>query len=94
MEEREREIRELRRRRSEQQDDEDEALRQAEERNRELEDEIENVRGLLEDNMDEIDRLKEKLKAKCVPDSALRSSTHVTPAPAPRGARFNQNMMH
>ncbi|KAF6764547.1 hypothetical protein DFP72DRAFT_1163472 [Ephemerocybe angulata] len=36
----------------------DDALREAEARNAELEDELDNVKGLLEDNMDEIDRLK------------------------------------
>ncbi|KAA1475865.1 hypothetical protein DENSPDRAFT_842743 [Dentipellis sp. KUC8613] len=57
LEEREREIRELRRRRAV--GPEDGALRDAEERNMELEEELENVRGLLQDNMDELDRLRD-----------------------------------
>ncbi|KAF6764540.1 microtubule associated-domain-containing protein [Ephemerocybe angulata] len=57
LEEKERELRDLRRRKAEREDGDD-ALREAEARNAELEDELDNVKGLLEDNMDEIDRLK------------------------------------
>ncbi|KAI0948832.1 hypothetical protein AcV7_009468 [Taiwanofungus camphoratus] len=57
LEEREHEIRELRRRRAVGPDDA--ALRQVEARNAELEEELENVRGLLEENMDEMERLRE-----------------------------------
>ncbi|KAH9994662.1 hypothetical protein BJV77DRAFT_994017 [Russula vinacea] len=39
--------------------EDDAALREAEERNIELEDELENVRHLLEENMDELERLKD-----------------------------------
>ncbi|KAJ7583262.1 hypothetical protein C8J56DRAFT_953479 [Mycena floridula] len=61
LEERDRELRELRRRRVSQGSD-DGALMQAEARNAELEDELENARGLLEDNMEEIERLKEMVE--------------------------------
>ncbi|KAI0052262.1 hypothetical protein FA95DRAFT_1533022 [Auriscalpium vulgare] len=57
LQERDREIRELRRRRAVGPDDA--ALRDAEERNSELEEELENVRRLLEENMDELERLKD-----------------------------------
>jgi chromosome segregation ATPase len=61
LEKREHEIRELRRRLTSEssQDDAQAALRDAEERNAELEDELENVRHLLEENMDELERLKD-----------------------------------
>jgi len=59
LEERERELRELRRRKSGFDDDDAAALREAEARNADLEDELENARGLLEENMDEIERLRE-----------------------------------
>lgn len=61
LEKREHEIRELRRRLTSEssQDDAQTALREAEERNAELEDELENVRHLLEENMDELERLKD-----------------------------------
>jgi chromosome segregation ATPase len=59
LEERERELRELRGRRRLGQGEYDAALGELEARNAELEDELENARGLLEDNMDEIERLKE-----------------------------------
>ncbi|KDR79017.1 hypothetical protein GALMADRAFT_64374 [Galerina marginata CBS 339.88] len=59
LEERERELRDLREHRRRTAGHEDEALREAELRNVELEDELENARGLLEDNMDELERLKE-----------------------------------
>ncbi|EGN96476.1 hypothetical protein SERLA73DRAFT_170829 [Serpula lacrymans var. lacrymans S7.3] len=57
LQERERELRELRRGHISEADDV--ALRDSEARNVELEEELENVRGLLEDNMEEIDRLRE-----------------------------------
>ncbi|KIJ63400.1 hypothetical protein HYDPIDRAFT_92649 [Hydnomerulius pinastri MD-312] len=57
LQERERELRELRRGRVSAADED--ALRQAELRNEELEEELENVRGLLEDNMEELERLRE-----------------------------------
>ncbi|CCM00141.1 uncharacterized protein FIBRA_02168 [Fibroporia radiculosa] len=57
LEERERELRELRRRRGMGPDDS--ALKEVEARNAELEEELENVRGLLEENADEMERLKE-----------------------------------
>jgi chromosome segregation ATPase len=61
LEKREHEFRELRRRLTSEssQDDSQAALREAEERNAELEDELENVRHLLEENMDELERLKD-----------------------------------
>jgi chromosome segregation ATPase len=61
LEKREHDIRELRRRLTSEsgQDDAQAALRDAEERNVELEDELENVRHLLEENMDELERLKD-----------------------------------
>ncbi|KAF8129354.1 hypothetical protein EV363DRAFT_1584743 [Boletus edulis] len=57
LQEREREIRELRRGRMSTADED--ALRRAELRNEELEEELDNVRGLLEDNVEEIERLRE-----------------------------------
>ncbi|CAL1703091.1 unnamed protein product [Somion occarium] len=57
LEEREREIRELRRRRAVGPDDA--ALREFETRNAQLEEELENARGLLEENMEEMERLRE-----------------------------------
>jgi len=59
LEKREHEIRELRRRLTSESGQDDAALREAEERNAELEDELENVRHLLEENMDELERLKD-----------------------------------
>lgn len=56
LDEREREIRELRRRRAVGPDDN--ALRECEARNAELEEQLESVRGLLEENMEEMDRLR------------------------------------
>ncbi|KAI6097111.1 hypothetical protein EDD16DRAFT_1697992 [Pisolithus croceorrhizus] len=55
--ERERELRELRKGRPSTADAD--ALHQAEVRNEELEEELENVRGLLEENMEELERLRE-----------------------------------
>ncbi|KAI6111402.1 hypothetical protein F5141DRAFT_1114485 [Pisolithus sp. B1] len=55
--ERERELRELRKGRLSTADAD--ALHQAEVRNEELEEELENVRGLLEENMEELERLRE-----------------------------------
>jgi len=57
LEERERELRELRRRKSGYEDDE--LLRETEARNAELEEELDNTKGLLQDNIDEIERLRE-----------------------------------
>lgn len=71
LEERERELHELRetvreqRRRQSGQFDQGhhiELLRDAEARNEELEEQLENARGLLEENMDEIERLKDTLE--------------------------------
>jgi chromosome segregation ATPase len=59
LEKREHETRELRRRLTSDSGEDDVALREAEERNAELEDELENVRHLLEENMDELERLKD-----------------------------------
>ncbi|KAI0260781.1 hypothetical protein BC834DRAFT_831290 [Gloeopeniophorella convolvens] len=59
LERRELEIRELRRRLAGDSDQGADALREAEERNAELEEELENVRHLLEENMDELERLKD-----------------------------------
>ncbi|KAJ3856076.1 hypothetical protein EV368DRAFT_33225 [Lentinula lateritia] len=63
LEERDREIRELRRRRVSI-DGGDAALREVEGRNTELEEELENVRGLLEDNVMEIERLQDLVERK------------------------------
>ncbi|KAH9842418.1 uncharacterized protein C8Q71DRAFT_719987 [Rhodofomes roseus] len=57
LEEREREIRELRRRRAV--GPNDGVLRELEARNAELEEELENVRGLLEENTEEMERLRD-----------------------------------
>lgn len=57
LEERDREIRELRRRRAVGPDDG--LMRDIEARNAELEEELENVRGLLEENAEELERLRE-----------------------------------
>ena len=57
LQEREREVRELRRRRAVGPDDG--ALRELEARNAELEEELENVRTLLEENTEELERLRE-----------------------------------
>lgn len=69
LDEREREIRELRRRRAVGADDD--ALREVEMRNSELEqrqvdleDELENMKAVMEENLDEIDRLKDELAQK------------------------------
>ncbi|KAI9464786.1 hypothetical protein F5148DRAFT_1209689 [Russula earlei] len=59
LEKREHEIRELRRRLTSDSGQDDDALREAEERNAELEEELESVRHLLEENMDELERLKD-----------------------------------
>jgi hypothetical protein len=56
LEEREIELRELRRRKSGYADDI--LLRETEARNAELEEELDNMKGLLQDNMDEIDHLR------------------------------------
>ncbi|KAH9483481.1 Spindle pole body protein pcp1 [Psilocybe cubensis] len=70
LEERERELQELRRKTS---GHDDSVLRELEARNAELEDELENTRGLLEENMDEIDRLKDVIERRG-DDSANESS--------------------
>ena len=70
LEERERELRELRRRKSGSAMDDD-ALREAEARNEELADELNNAHALLEENLDEIDRLKEIVER----ESSLSSSS-------------------
>ncbi|KAG6331744.1 hypothetical protein ID866_7347 [Astraeus odoratus] len=57
--EREREIRELRRGRVGAAGADADVLRQAEMRNEELEEELDNVRGLLEENMEELERLRD-----------------------------------
>jgi chromosome segregation ATPase len=59
LEKREHETRDLRRRLTSESGQDDVALREAEERNAELEEELENVRHLLEENMDELERLKD-----------------------------------
>jgi chromosome segregation ATPase len=59
LEKREHETRDLRRRLTSDSGQDDDALREAEERNAELEDELDNVRHLLEENMDELERLKD-----------------------------------
>ncbi len=58
---------ELRRRLSSESGDEAAALREAEERNAELEEELDNVRHLLEENMDELERLRDMVE--CGEDS-------------------------
>jgi chromosome segregation ATPase len=60
LEKREHENRELRRRLSSESGQDDAALREAEERNAELEEELENVRHLLEENMEELERIMEQ----------------------------------
>jgi chromosome segregation ATPase len=60
LEKREHETRELRRRLSSESGQDDAALREAEERNAELEEELENVRHLLEENMEELERIMEQ----------------------------------
>lgn len=57
LEEREMELRDLRRRRSSHADNA--LIRETEARNAELEEELENTKSLLQENMDEIDRLRE-----------------------------------
>ena len=69
LEEREHELRELRRRKSTS-SAMDDALREAEARNEELEDELHNVRALLEENLDEIDRLKENIERESLSSSS------------------------
>ena len=59
LEKREHEIRELRRRLTSEPGQDDAALHEAEDRNAELEDELLNVRQLLEENMEELERLKD-----------------------------------
>ncbi|KAI0295796.1 hypothetical protein BC826DRAFT_1104178 [Russula brevipes] len=59
LERRDHETRDLRRRLTSDSGQDDDALREAEERNAELEDELDSVRHLLEENMDELERLKD-----------------------------------
>lgn len=59
LEKREHETREMRRRLTSDSGQDDVALHEAEERNAELEDELVNVRQLLEENMEELERLKD-----------------------------------
>jgi chromosome segregation ATPase len=59
LEKRSHETRELRRHLTSESGQGDAALREAEQHNAELEEELENVRHLLEDNMDELERLKD-----------------------------------
>jgi chromosome segregation ATPase len=60
LEKREHETREVRRRLTSESGQDDAALREAEERNAELEEELENVRHLLEENMEELERIMEQ----------------------------------
>ncbi|OBZ75317.1 Anucleate primary sterigmata protein B [Grifola frondosa] len=62
LEERERELRELRRRRAVGPDDA--VMREVEARNAQLEEELENVRGLLEENTEEMERLRDLVEQK------------------------------
>ncbi|KIY48219.1 hypothetical protein FISHEDRAFT_43578 [Fistulina hepatica ATCC 64428] len=61
LEEREREVRELRRKLREGRGDED-AIREIEQRNEDLEQELTNTQGLLQDNIEEIERMQELLE--------------------------------
>ncbi|KAF8504365.1 hypothetical protein F5888DRAFT_1655142 [Russula emetica] len=80
LEKREHEIRELRRRPTSEsdQDDAQAALREAEERNAELEDELENVRQLLEENMDELERLKDIVEQREEDTSGSSGHRHIS----------------
>jgi len=71
LEEREHELNQLRRRKSGNSSMDNAALRDAEARNEELEEELHNARVLLEENMDEIDRLKDIVQH----ESSLSSSS-------------------
>ncbi|KIJ55762.1 hypothetical protein M422DRAFT_240378 [Sphaerobolus stellatus SS14] len=62
LEERDRELREWRRRKSGGADDQ--ALRDAEERNAELEEQLQTMRAVMEENLEEIDQLKDELLQK------------------------------
>ncbi|GLB41147.1 putative centrosomin N-terminal motif 1 [Lyophyllum shimeji] len=59
LEERERELKELRRRKSGVDDD---AFRELEAQNADLEEQLQNAKGMIEENLDEIDQLKEMLE--------------------------------
>jgi len=77
LEERERELRELWRRKSGFDDDDAVvvvALREAEARNADLEDELENARGLLEENVDGIERLRELVERRGGGDQSANES--------------------
>ncbi|KAF8867925.1 hypothetical protein CPB84DRAFT_1741356 [Gymnopilus junonius] len=72
LEEREMELRELRaqRRKGAHGGVDEEVVRELEARNAELEDELDNAKGLIEDNMDEIDRLKDLVERRGADESA------------------------
>ncbi|KAG6810609.1 hypothetical protein H0H92_011161 [Tricholoma furcatifolium] len=72
LEERDRELKELRRRHGQQGVD-DQAFREIEARNVELEDQIEDARGLIEENLDEIGRLKDIIERRG--DASLAESS-------------------
>ncbi|KAF9447239.1 hypothetical protein P691DRAFT_131435 [Macrolepiota fuliginosa MF-IS2] len=72
LEEREREIRELRRLRASQGNENDDVMRELEMQNAQLEEELESARELLQDNMDEIERLKDHVERR--EDSLSESS--------------------
>ncbi|TFK68439.1 hypothetical protein BDN72DRAFT_841829 [Pluteus cervinus] len=81
LDEREREIRDLRRRLAANgstgdRDDVDAGmLRELEDRNMELENELENARAIMEDNMDELERLRETVERKRDEDDTIDSTT-------------------
>ncbi|KAI9457601.1 hypothetical protein BJY52DRAFT_1426638 [Lactarius psammicola] len=68
---------ELRRRLSSEPGEDGAALREAEERNAELEEELENVRHLLEENMDELERLKDIVEQRGEDSSGGGSSRRI-----------------
>ncbi|KAG6844391.1 hypothetical protein H0H87_007203 [Tephrocybe sp. NHM501043] len=72
LEERDRELKELRRRHSGH-DVDDEAFREIEARNAELEDQVDSAKGLIEENLEEIERLKEIIERRA--DTSLAESS-------------------
>ncbi|KAG6908460.1 hypothetical protein DXG01_004543 [Tephrocybe rancida] len=72
LEERDRELKELRRRRSGQ-DVDDEAFREVEARNVELEEQVDGAKGIIEENLEEIERLKEIIERRG--DASLAESS-------------------
>ncbi|KAG6912361.1 hypothetical protein DXG01_015167 [Tephrocybe rancida] len=66
LEERDRELKELRRRHSGQ-DVDDEAFREIEARNVELEEQVDGAKGIIEENLEEIERLKEIIERRGTP---------------------------